>query len=85
MSKKKVVLFSRAACTYCGPVKESLQQLEAEGGVAIEYIDTDTPTGREQAVFLNVRSVPTVMNDTGDRKVGETTLNEFRKWLGVYA
>jgi len=70
-------LFTTPTCKSCPEVKAHMETVKLEG----EKIDASTPDGREKALELGIRSVPTVVFYENDEVKGMAQsvkqVNEF--------
>ena len=73
---KTIYKFSAA---WCRPCKSLTQQLAAKG-ISLEEYDIDNPANKALMEKYNIRSVPTVVVDDGERAltfVGSTLTSEL--------
>jgi thioredoxin-like negative regulator of GroEL len=83
---KCVEVFTAEWCFACGPVKNALMQLEADGHIELEVHDVDkNPELVEEA---NIRSIPAIFHfDSVGNVISSTTggktIEELKEWLGI--
>ena len=56
----QVKLFTRKTCARCPPAKKICEGLRQKG-VAVVFIDVDTPDGRDEATRHGVKALPTTI------------------------
>jgi len=61
-----VVKKYRFTAAWCQPCKALAKRLESFNITDLEVIDIDTPEAKELVAKYNIRSVPTIVIDSGD-------------------
>jgi len=64
-------IFGAAWCGNCSTAKKALDTI----GFVYEYVDIDTDMDQAQA--NNIRSLPTMITEAGDRLIGSAKIIEF--------
>jgi glutaredoxin len=72
----KIELYGASWCQGCKQQKAIFDNMN----LAYEYIDIDTPEGSAKAASNRVRSLPTIVVDSGDVRVVEVGCKSQKHW-----
>jgi glutaredoxin len=71
-----IKLFSAPWCANCKPIKKYLE----DKNIVHQVMDIDTEYGAEQATELKLRSIPVLVTEDGDIKMGSAIMDYLNNY-----